>query len=115
MKGTTGNSSFPTLQPVDNLPSGYTDLWKFADSDDLGSTSVAHAYMYEVGYESHKVNRRDGKLAFWSAGADAGSTLQIYFAKTTTATVDTLTAPDLRAMTLPTRIGLQSVSETNGC
>lgn len=114
MKGNTGNASYPTLQPVDNLPAGYTDLWKFADSDDLGSTSVAHAYMYEVGYESHKVNNRDSRLAFWNGGADAGSTLQIYFAKTTTATVDTLTAPDLRAMTLPTRIGLQSVSETNG-
>lgn len=114
MKGNTGNASYPTLQPVDNLPEGYTDLWKFADSDDLGSTSVAHAYMYEVGYESHKVNNRDSRLAFWNGGADAGSTLQIYFAKTTTATVDTLTAPDLRAMTLPTRIGLQSVSETNG-
>ena len=114
MLGSTGAGSFPTMQPVGNLPKGYTDLWKFADSDDLGSEDVAHAYMYEVGYESNKVNNRDSKLAFWNGGADAGSTLQIYFAKKTVATLDTLTGSALRAMTLPTRIGLQSISETNG-
>lgn len=114
MLGSTGAGSFPTMQPVGNLPKGYTDLWKFADSDDLGSEDVAHAYMYEVGYESNKVNNRDSKLAFWNGGADAGSTLQIYFAKKTVATLDTLTGPALRTMTLPTRIGLQSISETNG-
>ena len=114
MLGSTGAASYPTMQPVDALPSGYTDLWKFEDSDDLGSNNVAHAYMYEVGYESNKVNNRDSKLAFWNGGADAGSTLQIYFAKTTVVEVDTLTGPDLRALTATTRIGLQSVSETNG-
>ncbi len=114
MLGNTGAGSHPTMQPVGNLPKGYTDLWKFADSDDLGSEDAAHAYMYEAGYESNKVNNRDSKLAFWNGGADAGSTLQIYFAKTTVAVLDTLTGPALRAMTLPTRIGLQSISETNG-
>lgn len=114
MLGSTGAGSYPTMQPVGNLPKGYTDLWKFADSDDLGSEDVAHAYMYELGYESNKVNNRDSKLAFWNGGADAGSTLQIYFAKKTVAALDTLTGPALRAMTLPTRIGLQSISETNG-
>lgn len=83
MKGSTGAASFPTMQPVGNLPSGYTDLWKFADSDDLGSNDVSNAYMYQVGYEANKVNNRDSKLAFWSTGADAGSTLQINFAKVT--------------------------------
>ena len=86
MLGSTGAASHPTMQPVDALPSGYTDLWKFEDSDDLGSNNVAHAYMYEVGYESNKVNNRDSKLAFWNGGADAGSTLQIYFAKKTEST-----------------------------
>ena len=84
MLGNTGNSSFPTLQPVDALPAGYTDLWNFESSSDLGSSDVSHAYMYEMGYPSHKVNNRDNKLAFWNGGADSGSTLQIYFAKTTT-------------------------------
>lgn len=81
MMGTTGANSYPTLQTKGALPSGYTDLWNFEDSDDLGSTDVAYAYMYEVGYTANKVNNRDSKLAFWNAGADAGSTLQIRFAK----------------------------------
>ncbi len=114
MMGTTGSASHPTMQPVDKLPEGYTDLWKFADSDDLGSTDVAYAYMYQVGNEANKVNNRDSKLAFWNGGADAGSTLQIHYAMTTVAVDDTLTGAALRAMTLPTRIGLQSISKTNG-
>lgn len=113
MLGSTGAGSHPTMQPLGNLPEGYTDLWKFADSDDLGSTDVAHAYMYEVGYESNKVNNRDSKLAFWNGGADAGSTLQIYFAKETSLVKDTLTGPELREAALPVRIGLESVSKTN--
>lgn len=80
MQGTTGAASHPTMQPESALPSGYTALWNFEDSDDLGSTDVAYAYMYEVGYPTHKVNNRDDKLAFWNGGADAGSTLQIRFA-----------------------------------
>lgn len=81
MLGTTGANSYPTLQTAGALPSGYTDLWNFEDSDDLGSTDVAYAYMYEVGYTANKVNNRDSKLAFWNGGADSGSTLQIRFAK----------------------------------
>lgn len=80
MLGTTGANSYPTMQLQTALPQGYTDLWNFEDSDDLGSTDVAYAYMYEVGYTSNKVNNRDDKLAFWNGGADAGSTLQIRFA-----------------------------------
>ena len=91
MLGNTGSSSFPTMQPIDALPSGYTDLWNFENSTDLGSSDVAHAYMYEVGYPSNKVNNRDNRLAFWNGGADSGSTLQIYFAKVTTA-IDFVTA-----------------------
>lgn len=114
MLGKTGANSYPALYTVGSLPEGYTDLWNFLDSDDLGSTDVAYAYMYELGYEANKVNNRDSKLAFWNEGADAGSTLQIRFAKVTTTTIDTLTGPDLRAVTIPKRIGLQSISNTNG-
>ncbi len=78
MMGSTGSGSHPTMQPVGNLPSGYTDLWIFADSDDLGSNDVSHAYMYEKGHVANKVNNRDNQLAFWNGGADAGSTLRIF-------------------------------------
>ncbi len=78
MKGSTGAASHPTMQPIGNLPQGYTDLWMFQNSADLNNTDVAYAYMYEKGYESNKVNNRDSKLAFWSTGQDAGSTLWIF-------------------------------------
>ncbi len=114
MLGQTGAGSHPALYTIGELPEGYTDLWNFEDSDDLGSSDVSYAYMYEVGYTQNKVNDRDSKLAFWSTGADAGSTLHICFAKVTTLEKENLTGPDLRAVTVPTRIGLQSISNTNG-
>ncbi len=78
MRGTTGSGSYPTMQPVNAIPTGYTDVWMFADSRDMGSTNVAYAYMYEKGYEANKVNNRDNRLAFWNGGQDAGSTLSIF-------------------------------------
>ncbi len=84
MSGTTGGGSFPVLKEKDNLPSGYTAVWRFMDSNSLGSTDVAYAYMYEDGYIANKVNNRDNKLAFWTGGQDAGSTLQIRYVETTT-------------------------------
>ncbi len=77
MLGTTGSGSYPVMQPADAVPTGYTDLWMFADSRDLGSSGTPYAYMYEKGYEANKVNNRDNRLAFWNGGADAGSTLCI--------------------------------------
>ena len=84
MSGTTGANSYPVLKEKDNLPNGYTSVWRFMDSSDLGSKDVAYAYMYEDGYISNKVNNRDNKLAFWTGGQDAGSTLQIRYVSSTT-------------------------------
>ena len=84
MLGTTGANSYPVLKEKDNLPTGYTAVWRFMDSNSLGSTDVAYAYMYEDGYVANKVNNRDNRLAFWTGGQDAGSTLQIRYATSTT-------------------------------
>ena len=84
MSGTTGANSYPVMKEKDNLPSGYTAVWRFMDSNSLGSTDVAYAYMYEDGIVANKVNNRDNKLAFWTGGQDAGSTLQIRYVSSTT-------------------------------
>ena len=84
MSGTTGANSYPVLKEKDNLPNGYIAVWRFMDSSSLGSTDVAYAYMYEDGYVANKVNNRDSRLAFWTGGQDAGSTLQIRYVETTT-------------------------------
>ena len=84
MSGTTGANSYPVLKEKDNLPSGYTSVWRFMDSSSLGSTDVAYAYMYEDGLDANKVNNRDGRLAFWTGGQDAGSTLRVLYVSSTT-------------------------------
>lgn len=94
MQGATGANSYPTMREESNLPAGYTDLWLFADSKSISQSAGAeHAYMYEMGYPSNKVNNRDSRLAFWTDGQDGGSTLQIYFAKVANA-ITSLRVPD---------------------
>ena len=83
MKGKTGADSWPVMKDVDNLPDGYTAVWRFMDSSDLGANGPEYAYMYEDGYLANKVNNRDKKLAFWNDGQDAGSTLKILYASET--------------------------------
>ena len=80
MTGTTGSTSYPILVDAKAIPNGYTDLWMFQSSSDLGEGDTYY-YMYEKGYRNNKVNNRDNKLAFWNGGADAGSTLNIQFAQ----------------------------------
>ena len=72
----TGGNTYPVLVDADNIPDGYEARWNFSDSEQLG-TGVQYAYMYQMGYPSNRVNYRDGKLAFWTGGADKGSTLTI--------------------------------------
>ncbi len=81
MSGTTGANSYPILVDAEQVPAGYTDLWIFTPSDDLNNDDGAYYYMAEKDYPNNKVNNRDSKLAFWTGGADAGSTLNIRFAR----------------------------------
>ena len=80
MNGTTGSASYPILVDATAIPAGYTDLWLFQESSDLGDGDTYY-YMYEKGYPMNKVNNRDNILAFWNGGADGGSTVNIRFAQ----------------------------------
>ena len=82
MSNNNGETSYPIMVDKDNIPSGYTDKWLFAQSTNLGNDVEAY-YMYEKGYENNKVNNRNGKFAFWSNGADAGSSIQWKWAQRT--------------------------------
>lgn len=82
MSGTTGDGSYPVMVNKNSIPSGYTATWMFTKSTNLGSDVEAY-YMYEKGYESNKVNNRSGKFAFWTGGADAGSSIQWKWAQRT--------------------------------
>ena len=80
MTGTTGSTSYPILVDATAVPSGYTDLWLFQPSSDLGEGDTYY-YMYEKTNIANKLNNRDNILAFWNGGADSGSTLNIRFAQ----------------------------------
>ena len=82
MTGTTGSTAFVALRDTADLGSGFVCDWLFADSKDLGSVVNAQ-YMYQKGAPDNKVNNRDNVLAFWTGGADAGSSLKILFGETT--------------------------------
>lgn len=76
MKGNTGAEAYAHLMSVDNLPSDYTNRW------DITAAPTSYGikngfYISEHGESSKTLNNRDRKLAFWSTGKDAGSTIAI--------------------------------------
>ena len=73
--GNAGGDAFVTLKDVNNLK-GFASLWTLSSSNQLsGKTSY---FLQVKGKDEWKVNNRNGKLAFWTTGADHGSSLQIY-------------------------------------
>lgn len=80
MSALEGGRNYARMYNINEIPEGYISTWRFMDSNDLGSTSVEYAYMYQDGHPENKLNNRDNMLAFWTGGQDAGSTLQIRLA-----------------------------------
>ena len=72
--GGTGGSTYPTMQDVANLPSGYVGRWDFASSNKIANVN---GYFMRIHGTNYAVNNFGGlgKLAFWAEGADAGSTI----------------------------------------
>lgn len=82
MSGQEGGNSYPIMVEKSKMPAGYTDKWLFSKSNNLGA-DVEAFYIYEKGNEKNKLNNRDGKLAFWTGGADHGSSIQMKWAERT--------------------------------
>ena len=81
-----GGSTFATLQPVDlEGLTGYVNRWQFAAATATSNGSALSVengwYVNQLGYASHILNIRYGKLAFWSAGYDNGSAITCEWAK----------------------------------
>lgn len=81
MYGDTGGTAYVTLADTLN-PGTNVFLWDFSASaertSDYASTAV---YMSQHGKPNNAANNRDGKLAFWTGGKDAGSSILIEFGK----------------------------------
>lgn len=76
MKGKDGGESFAYLISTDELPSGYTNRWDIKAADTKYGIKNGY-YISEHGADAKTLNNRGRKLAFWSTGKDAGSTIAI--------------------------------------
>ena len=74
MSGDAGSTAYVVLK--EDGTSAYSTAWTFAPSKDLGSNVEAY-YLAPKGASKNIVNNRGGKLAFWTTGADTGSSIVI--------------------------------------
>ena len=94
MSGVTGGSSFVRLVPANQVPRGYTAVWRFMDSKDLKAEGADVVYMYEDKFPANRANNRDNRLAFWTGGADKGSTFVIRPVEMTEPAVTSIALPN---------------------
>lgn len=69
-----GGSTFPIMTAESSLPDGNNTTW-----DITPSSHIANGFFiaqHEI--SSNKMNLRNNKLAYWSGGADQGSTFRVY-------------------------------------
>lgn len=74
MTGTTGGEAYVILKEEGD--DTYNYLWSLSESSDLEDTESYYIAQYGTTY---KINNRQGKLAFWTTGQDAGSSVVISF------------------------------------
>lgn len=74
MSGDAGSTAYVVLKE-EGTPA-YSTEWTFAPSKDLGA-NVSAFYLAPKGASKNIVNNRGGKLAFWTTGADTGSSVVI--------------------------------------
>lgn len=73
MSGSNGGGTYPIMTELAKLPEGNNTYWVVTPS----THAEGGFYLEQKGHSSNKMNNRDGKLAYWSTGADAGSTFVV--------------------------------------
>lgn len=77
MLGTTGANTYPVMTATP-VPEGNNIYW-----NPTSSTHAANGfYLEQKGYSNNKLNNRDSKMAYWTEGYDAGSTLTLTLRET---------------------------------
>lgn len=69
--GANGQTAYAEVMPKG--AEGYSYLWTLNDSPNISGTY----YINIAGNDGAVLNNRDGKLAFWTSGKDAGSSIRI--------------------------------------
>ncbi len=75
MSGNNGGSTYPILMDEASLPEGNNTAWDVTPSTNI--SGVNGFYIAQHGITANKMNLRDGKLAYWTGGADDGSTFRV--------------------------------------
>lgn len=78
----TGGSTYPIVRDIPTSTS-YNTYWIPTKSTQLsGETGF---FLHQKGYPSNRMNSRDSRLAYWTGGADGGSTFTISYVESTSA------------------------------
>ena len=72
MTGSNGGGTYPVMTSTP-VPSGNNTLW-IPTASSHGTNGF---FLGQKGYANNRMNNRDGKLAYWTGGADAGSTFMV--------------------------------------
>ena len=72
MEGTNGGSTYPKMTSTP-VAEGNNALWVLSSSSYVENGFFAE----QKGFSSNKMNNRDNKLAYWTGGADMGSTFTV--------------------------------------
>ena len=75
MSGQNGGSTYPILVDETALPEGNNTTWDVTPSTDI--SGVNGFYIAQHGLAGNRMNLRDGRLAYWTGGADDGSTFRV--------------------------------------
>ena len=68
-------TTYPILVDETAVPDGNNTTWDITPSTNI--SGVNGFYIARHGEASNRMNLRDGKLAYWTSGADAGSTFRV--------------------------------------
>lgn len=68
-------TTYPILVDETAVPDGNNTTWDITPSTSI--SGVNGFYIARHGEASNRMNLRDGKLAYWTSGADAGSTFRV--------------------------------------
>ena len=101
MSGNNGGSTYPILMDEASLPEGNNTTWDITASTKI--SGINGFYIAQHGITANKMNLRDGKLAYWSSGADNGSTFRVL---NITDLYKTEIAPDLREEAQGENVGM---------
>lgn len=73
MSGAEGGTTFPIMKEEATLPADNNTYWIASKS----TNATDGFYLNQKGYAGNRMNSRDGKLAYWTGGADNGSTFLV--------------------------------------